>query len=624
MLLKKIKPFNFLVCIFVMFFLKAYADEKVEIFSNEDSEQWNIIDEKDSNKTIKWQNLIINNNAKNREKIIWKLINNDNFKNKNLEHKYIERIEKNKKTNQRVKKKKKNYFLTEMDPYLPLNNFLDDKEIRSSVRWKSSFDGGASNGIGQQNPSFVVDYGLSDTSMISIYATGADDDLYNLIEGQNVNYYWQSYGFAYKKKLIDEKKYNFAFSIAPTLEYWRTASGSETSKSIFNQKDDLFGKEKFENIVGSISFPFSKNFSKRFTLFLTPGITFLPESLGTKNIGKNAYGNNFYLGSGFILNPIKDINLLTSYTTSLGPGNNYFDNNLHYSRKPIYSFGIGWDINPKIGVEGKISNSYGSSPATGILTIPSDNLPVYSANLIYRPYQDDVNLKSLSINDEIISHGGIIVNNALLPAAGTSQVHLNYDSEGNWFGLYGYSLSNIFQLELLNIGSFKGVNLSKDKNNGLQSTYLSKDNLNYRLGGKLLIFSPQKNDPFWMTFRTSFGRNNYSNQGYLYSEFLNTFKINDRVFLNLSPKYIFSGIKSFGGIGLSSYISLYEKLVLIPEINGTFSHDDDLTSSIALRYSYKPRKSIDLYYSNAVGIQDIGQLIEEKEYKFGIKLNFLF
>ena len=41
-------------------------------------------------------------------------------------------------------------------------------------------------------------------------------------------------------------------------------------------------------------------------------------------------------------------------------------------------------------------------------------------------------------------------------------------------------------------------------------------------------------------------------------------------------------------------------------------------------HSLKPGKSIDLYYSNAVGIQDIGQILEDKEYRIGFKLNFLY
>ena len=78
------------------------------------------------------------------------------------------------------------------------------------------------------------------------------------------------------------------------------------------------------------------------------------------------------------------------------------------------------------------------------------------------------------------------MNNALIPKAGTSQVNLNYDEGGTLFGFYGYSLSNIFQVELLNIGSFDRLNFGGDKNSKLYSTYLNDNNFNFRLGGKLL------------------------------------------------------------------------------------------------------------------------------------------
>ena len=83
-------------------------------------------------------------------------------------------------------------------------------------------------------------------------------------------------------------------------------------------------------------------------------------------------------------------------------------------------------------------------------------------------------------------------------------------------------------------------------------------------------------------------------------------------------------MKSFGGIGFSSYINLSDSIMLIPEINTSIKDDSDFNSTLALRYFYSPEKSIDIYYSNAAGVQDIGQLFKDKEYKLGIKLNFLF
>ncbi len=581
--------------------------------------------ESPESKIIKWEK-IQEKNSNDLKKIIWKSYkdNESYFRNNNKESSEVKKPENSREENIYKSKLKSKRSILEIEPYLPLNNFLDYGDFQTSVRWKSSFDGGVSGGTGQQNPSFVFNYGLSNSSLISIYFSEADDDLYNLIDGQKSNYHWQNYAFSFKKKLLDENENIFGLSMVSTLEYWRQASGSENTKSIYNQQNNSYGKDKFENIVGAFSLPFSKNFNDKLAVVIVPGITFLPEKLGSKGIGKNAYSNNFYVGSGFFLDIAEDVDLFFSYTTPLGPGNNYFDSELKYSRRPIYSIGLGWDINPKIGIEGKLSNSYGSTPSTGLLTIPSDNKLLYSANLIYKSYGEDTLLEPLNDRDKMISYGGITVNNALIPKAGTSQINLNYDSKGNLFGFYGYSLSNIFQLEFLNIGRFNDVNPHDNNNLSLYSTFLNENNLNYRLGGKLLIFSPQKDDLFWMTVRTSVGRNDDTNQGYLFSELINTFSLNNWVAFNLSPKYFFSGVDSFGGVGISSYINLFDNLQLIPEINTLFKNDSDFNSSLALRYSLKPGKSIDLYYSNAVGIQDIGQLLEDKEYRFGFRLNFLY
>ena len=64
--------------------------------------------------------------------------------------------------------------------------------------------------------------------------------------------------------------------------------------------------------------------------------------------------------------------------------------------------------------------------------------------------------------------------------------------------------------------------------------------------------------------------------------------------------------------------------MLIPEINTSFIKDSYFNSSLALRYSFNKGKSVDIYYSNAVGLQDLGQLLEDKEYRFGLKLNLIY
>ena len=575
--------------------------------------------------SINWEK-VEENKSKPFKKIIWRSYKNDEsyFGNNKKQSSTKKGTKSSNEERLSESSEKLGSSITEIEPFLPINNFLEKGNFQTSVRWKSSFEGGASGGNGQQNPSFIFDYGISDSSLITINFSEADDKLYNRINGQKVDYHWQNYAFSFKKKLLNNNDDSFVISIVPTLEYWRHASGSKDSKSIYNQKDSQDGRDRFDNLIGSLSLPVSKKLNENFTVLIVPGVTFLPEKLGSKGIEKNAYGNNFYIGSGIVLDMLKDVNFLASHTSPLGPGNNYFDKDLNYSRKPIYSIGLGWDVNSKIGIEGKITNSFGASPSTGLLTIPSDNQPLYSANILYKPYGEDTYLTPLNERDKSISNGGITVNNALMPKAGTSQIKFNYDNGGNLFGSYGYSLSNIFQVELLNIGRFDGLNFGGDKNSNLYSTYLSDNNFNFRLGGKLLIFSPQKNDLYWVSLRSSVGRNNDTNQGYLFSEFINTFRVNNWLAFNVSPKYFFSGVESFGGIGLSSYINLFDNLMLISEINTSMKNNSDLNSTLALRYSFTPEKSLDLYYSDAAGVQDIGQILKNEGYRFGINLNFLY
>ena len=64
--------------------------------------------------------------------------------------------------------------------------------------------------------------------------------------------------------------------------------------------------------------------------------------------------------------------------------------------------------------------------------------------------------------------------------------------------------------------------------------------------------------------------------------------------------------------------------MLIPEINTSIKNDSDLNSTLAIRYSFSSKNSLDLYYSNAAGVQDVGNLLKDNENRFGIKLNFLY
>ena len=79
--------------------------------------------------------------------------------------------------------------------------------------------------------------------------------------------------------------------------------------------------------------------------------------MGEKNLGENFYGNSYFLGSGLNFDISENIQFIGSYTYLFGPGNNSFNEDLKYLRKPIYSFGFNWDTSPSISIEAKVTNS---------------------------------------------------------------------------------------------------------------------------------------------------------------------------------------------------------------------------------------------------------------------------
>ena len=598
MVLLKIKnPFKISFFILINSFLLSLNS------SNKNSEIiWETIEKPQFNLEIKWEPL------KGPYKI-------KNYQNKNIEVKNFQE-EINYKINN----------LNQIEPHLPLNNFLKKGSLDSTIQWKSSFSGGESGGTGQQNNSFRIDYGLSNNDQISFYFSEADDNLYYKINNQNslTPYNWQNIGISLKNKFFRYKESRSSLSIVSTIEYMKITSGSEFSKSIFNKLDENLGRDKFVNLIGSFSLPFNYDINKKVSFALTPGVTLLPDKLGNRNEGKNNYGKNFYVGSGFIFNFSDDLNLSSSITHLIGPGDNYFDKSLNYRNVPLYSFGIIWEPSPLLSYEGKITNSFGGTPSTGILTIPSANIPLYYLGFTYKGYQEDIILKPLTKTQSYFSQGGLSLENPNIPFRGSNQTGINFDSKGNLFLAYSYSLSNVFQIDLLNIGRFNNRNNFNLTESRIRDRYLNNYNTNYRLGGKFLLFSPKKGDNINLASKISVGRNDTTNQGYIFSELINASIINEKIALNLNPKYLWSGDGTLGGLGFGLQYKLHDNLQFIPEYNLNISDNENSNFTLGFRYSRSSKRWMDFYISNAEGMQDIGELLKSKDVRFGFKFNAIY
>ncbi len=508
-----------------------------------------------------------------------------------------------------------------LSPSFPTNYQLDELEAAHSIFSISSFSsGGAAGGSGNQNYSYIFDYGINEHLQVSVFYSVADDPLYSLINGNKViPNYWEIYGAAFKRKLFNFGKWTI--SASSSFESWNINNGDDVNGNIFNSEKERLSTS---TSIGSFGLPLTRKVNNKLDVNFIVGGTFLPESIGRSDQQSNFYGNNFYVGSGFTWKARQNIYSSASISYPFGPGNNAFNSEKEFYRTPIYTLGINYDINPIIGLEGKITNGFGVTPSSSLLTIPSANKPLYFAGINYKPGRIDSPQRNFSTRENSLVYNGLTVSSALIPPRGRFYLSTNIDSKGSYFSSIANSLSNSFQLDIVNLGSFKDINGNSLQSGKFFDNYLNENNFNTRVGGKFILLSPLRSGGSWLSSRVSVGRNQQNMQGYLFSELVNTFNLNKYISVNVNPKIVYSGVGVLRGLGLSTNIQISQNLQLLPEVNLALSKDSETNSTIAIRRSFGRNFMLDIYASTAAGLQDIGQLLGSKEVRQGIRFHLLY
>lgn len=530
---------------------------------------------------------------------------------------------------------------------VPTANQLPDQQVQVSVFTLAPVaGGGAAGGTGNQNYATRLDASLTDRLQLSAFYSYADDPLYAPITGKRVqpSNFWESYGGSLQWRLAADPSSRIAgmagerwnLAISTSLEGWNVGSGgcdsfqcrgqTNYSPNIFNNS----GQRVFtRNVVGSVALPFSWNSSPQWQFTLTPGASFLPSTQGAGQGGAGTfYGSSAWLAAGALWRARPGLQLFGSGAMPFGPGTNSFDSNLVYSRVPILTGGLQWWLNPRIGLNGQLTNGWGATPATAMLALPSDNRLGYSAAFSYVPGALDTPQQPLSRRRWSMASGGLTVNTALVPPDGTTELWFNADTKGNLFGSLAYSISNIFQFDVFQAGAFEDVQAASSEAAGLVSTYEANGNFNWRIGGKAVAFSPLRGAPLWGAGRISVGRNNAPNsyQGYVFAETVNTWEANSWLAFNINPKLAWSGVGTPWGFGISANVQLGPSFQLIPEINLVGSNLESSNATLALRWlalrqGERRSANVDLYVSNASGLLDMGQLVRTTNARAGLLIS---
>ena len=325
--------------------------------------------------------------------------------------------------------------------------------------------------------------------------------------------------------------------------------------------------------------------NKNWQFTFTPGISFLPSSQGEGQGGAGEfYGTNPYLSGGLLWHPIPEVGLTTSIIQPFGTGTNSFNRNLNYSRVPVLSGGLNWHLNPRIALQGQLTNGFGATPATALLTLPSDNSLGYSASFVVTTDAPDTPQAPLSPIQQSLSLGGLTVNTALVPADKTRLVKVSADTKGNLDTIFGFSISNIFHLDFYR-SETQSVPLTTD-----QARIFAGDGaINLRGSGKAVLTSPLRGAPIWSALRIRFGHNmdaiNNTANGYLFVETPLTWEANPKIALNVNPKVAWTGVGNLWGFGVGANIQIAPRWELIPEANIILGSQPKSNNTLGLRWN---------------------------------------
>ena len=519
------------------------------------------------------------------------------------------------------------FTLLNIGSAVPTPETLSSGEIRFNIGQISPASSGYEKGTGNQNYFGEIDYGAQDYFLFSIFYSDADDPLTKRIVKLNTQpeNRWSSYGGSFKWKFLDNSQFKIA--IEGSLENWLVQSGgcagsncSFNTSNIFNSEESMVENN---NLVGSLTLPIGFNYSSNLDFIISPKLTFLPESQSNEYGKGDFYGNNYGIGFGMAYKFIDRLRTFTSYYIPIGDSTNSFDEQLNFDKTSIYTLGLNYSIDSRTNLQATLSNGFGLSPATSILSIPSSDELSYGFNILYTPTKIDnyYYLTEENSSNHKFFNGLSVSNNSFL-YSGDSKLNILYDLNGSWNSRYEKALSQNFIIDII-IGE-----IDKDaKTDSDFKSYFSPGNTMLRGGAKAILYKNKNKNGNLITssLRGSFGRVlAESKPGYFFGESINSYEFYEKVSFNLNPKIGVSGSGESIGLGTGLHWKVLQKITLISETNIPIDNAEN-NMTFAIRYSIDDSdRYIDLYTSNAFSFIDMGQLMKRNKNILGVNLGFVF
>ncbi|MDA5558378.1 DUF1302 family protein [Shimia sp. MMG029] len=373
--------------------------------------------------------------------------------------------------------------------------------------------------------------------------------------------------------------------------------------------------------IGAIKAPITYTASPKLQFHLTPGVTLAPDDVA----GDEFYGTIVSLGAGVSYRASNRVLMFGTVETALS-GENTINSDGNFEAVPVWTVGGRYNVTPRLGLEGYLTNGWGNSPATSVMTFWPDGDDVLAgARLIYTPGAN----RPLSYRD------------LSLPPT-TRQVHLQQD---------GFTLGAADTLEpgMLRTDIWGGsdnnkgiaLSFSPDRDGEIQVIFeqysdnptadpdlVPTTSVRYMIGPKLRFMDQNNGNLFSLTGRMLYGRQINSDPtkvGVFYTDLIATYKTQSGLSLTVSPKIGAFGNNELVGFGMGVNYGFGNGLELIAEVTPVGRDGDETTWAAGARYHLgQSGFSIDAQATNAIGRQGIGSMVAQDDTRFALTLSKTF
>ena len=506
-------------------------------------------------------------------------------------------------------------------PSIPLSSVLPHNSWSISTLITSSFKG--ANLAANKNFSFYYDFGLTPKSTFSLFYSNAGDPLNPPLAVDTTPLWlsWELIGFSFKYSLFDYPSSSL------------TTSFSFESLGLSSiDFDDQFGfgqaSYSFDNYsIGSFSSVYTWSLEDSLHFTVSPGINLLPSTLRHEAQNTSSFfGITPYIASGVNWQPSIYFDLFASLSIPLGIGSNVVTSDLEFLRSPIISFGANLKLNPRSYISASLSNGFGSTPATNLLTTPMQESFNYNLSFSFFPDLLDSPLLPFSDRQLSLANSRLFVSSAVLPPENYFTISLGSTMNRNLFTSVGYSLSNQVFFRFDNLWIEQSGFLSSD----VSTAFFEDGSIGSTVSASFNFLSPLRGSSFWSSATLAFGSNSYisdiSPLGFSFLSFDNTFEFSNDVALNLNPKFLISGFGLLSGVGISANFPFCGEFEFIPGINLVYNNSDFNQSNVfaSVHWRISDSRSLELYVSNARSPIDVGQMQRSDFFSLGFNTRFYF